>query len=151
MIKEPYRDYATTAFLYYASIGCPTVEQYEKSIRDEVNRRLATLSPDIIYLRATAAVSIRKPLINDIDAVNKMFEMLRENNKDYIADAVKRVYMTNPPKNLSFRKREIQDRVCAYMMTAHLGERTVYRYLKHARQLFAIIRGLTVATECDLT
>jgi hypothetical protein len=144
MIKEPFRDYATTAFLYYASVGRPTLDEYEKNIKDEVNKRLAYLPPDVIYLRATAAVNIRKPLCDDIRAINQMFDLLEKNKKDYISHAVRSIYMTNPPKDLSFKKREIQDRVHAYMSTAHLGERTVYRYLKHARQLFAIIRGLTV-------
>lgn len=144
MKKDLIRDYATGAFLYYASVGCPTLEEYEKSIKDKVNESLAYMPPAVIYLRAIAAVNIKKPLRDDIRAINQMFDLLEENKKNYIAHAVRCIYMTNPPKELSFKKGEIQDRVRAYMSQEHLGERTVYRYLKHARQLFAILRGFTI-------
>ncbi len=147
MKKEPYRDYATSAFVRYANLGCPTHEAYEKRVREDVYNRLAFQPPNVIAIKADAAVSIQKPIFDDIDAITKMFRMLEENRKSYISDAVRAIYLINPPKNGTFSRDEIVDRVHAYMHTAHLGERTVYRYLKHARQLFAMHRGLTIGSE----
>jgi hypothetical protein len=89
-------------------------------------------------------------------AENKTFEMLygyspidtgggdTRNGTD-IANAVKGVYFTFGAERLT--RNMIALRVRAYAMSVPVDERTVYRWLKYARELFAVIRGLDIDTD----
>ena len=142
MKKDLIRDYATGAFVRYVSLGCPTRAEYEARIRQEVYERLATREPKVILMRADAAVSARKPILEDLEAVERMFSMLEENGKEDISRAVRAVYM--PPAAARPTRREIADRVRAFAVSVPIDERSVYRRLKYARELFAMLRGLTI-------
>ena len=142
MKKDWIMDYATGAFVRYASLGMPTRAAYEESVRQEVYKRLATLEPRLILIKAEAEVSKRKPLLEDIDAVNKVFMMLRENDKEYILDALRAVYFVAPYTRVS--RSVYASRVRAFSMEYPASEISVYRWLKSARELFAVYRGLTI-------
>ena len=143
MLKDHTRDYAVSAFRRYAKLGCVSVAEYEEKIRNDVYIRYENIEPKRVLIKAEEAVKAAAPLLSDIDAVERSFAMLRANGKEYIVDAVMEVYFVSPDKPL--RKNQIQRRVLAFAMKVPADERTVYRWLKNARDLFAVCRGLTLS------
>jgi hypothetical protein len=138
--KEWYMDYATHAFVIFASLGCPTREEFENRIRQDCYNRLALHEPSFIVMKANAEVSSRKPLLEDIDAVNRVLDILKKQDKQHIAHAIRDVYFVAP-----YGKPEhgvIVERVTAYAMKCPASTKAVYAWLKSARLLFAQIRGL---------
>jgi hypothetical protein len=140
--KDWIMDYATGAFVRYASLGMPKRKEYEDHVRQEVYNRLSTLEPKIILAKAEAEISKRKPLLEDIDAVNRVFEMLIENDKEYILEAVRAVYFVAPYTRVS--RSVYAARVRSFSMSYPVSEIAVYKWLKSARDLFAMFRGLTI-------
>lgn len=140
MKKDIIRDYATNAFVRYASLGRPTKEELIAKIRADCYRRLSLQQPQYVVLKADAEVQARMPLIEDVDAVNKVFDILNGQNREYIADAIKAVYFVQP--NKVPKKGEIVERVTAYALSVPCSTKTVYTWLKSARLLFARMRGL---------
>lgn len=138
--KEWYMDYATHAFVIYASLGCPTRQQYEEEIRRDVYRRSSLLEPGIILIRAESAIRVRRPVLEDIDAVNKVLDILREQGKQHIIDAMKAVYFYDPHGKPEHG--EIVNRVIRFSVDYPASERAVYKWLKSVRLLFAQVRGL---------
>jgi hypothetical protein len=74
----------------------------------------------------------------DLLAVSGMLEKLDREGKGYISAAVRDVYMF---ANSSSRKCITSERVVAHAMTAYADERTVWRWLRHAKELFAELRA----------
>lgn len=152
------RDYATSAFAKYSRFGCPTREEREQQIRDEIYKRHQNKDPKHVVTLADNEINRRKGQLEDIDAINKMFDMLYDQshitsvskgtrNGIDIANAVKAVYFAFGSEKLT--RKMITLRVRAHAMSVPVDERTVYRWLKFARELFAVIRGLDVDTEND--
>lgn len=153
------RDYATAAFVKYARLGCPTRREREEQIRNEIYRRHADKDPKYVVSLAEIELRRMRGHLDDIEAVNKTFEMLygytavadchsTRNGVD-IAEAVKDVYFAYGSEKLS--RNMIALRVRAHAMTVPCDERTVYRWLKYARELFGVIRGLDIDTEDNLS
>lgn len=140
--REWWRDEATHAFVRYASLGKPTREEYERRIREDCYRRLATMNPQFIVNKANAEVSTREPLLKDIDAVNYVINTLIEQKKEYIIDAMKAVYFADTTGKLS--SGTIKYRVRRFAIDYPASERTVYRWLKAARLLYAIAKGIDI-------
>lgn len=142
MKKEWIRDYATGAFLRYARLGCPTREQYEAQLRQSVYRRVYREEPRVVLLKAERSVGVNAPLLADLDAVNAVLNTLRECGKEEICGAVRAVYFADGGRVPS--RGELVARVRCYAAHLPADERTVYRWLKYARELFAVKRGLTL-------
>lgn len=138
--KEWYMDYATHAFVKYAELGCPTREEQIAAIRSKVNRELSLHEPSFIVIKADAEVAKAEPLLKDIDAVNRVFKILEEQDKPAIADAIRAVYFIDPRGKP--RRGAIVARARRFAYEYPANERTVYKWLKSARLLFAIERGL---------
>ena len=85
--------------------------------------------------------NVSEPQSRDIAAVEKMLKYFSE-KKPCVVSVVKAVYFTDA--GLPFRKNTVSFRVRKFAMSEHTDERSVYRYLKEARQKFAEYRGLTV-------
>lgn len=147
------RDYATSAFAKYSRFGCPTREEREQQIRNEIYKRHQNKDPKYVVTLADNEIKLKKGHLDDIEAVNKMFDMLygqspitseskETRNGIDIANAVKAVYFAFGAEKLT--RRMITLRVRAYAMSVPVDERTVYRWLKYARKLFAVLRGLDV-------
>ena len=149
------REYATAAIMRYASLGCPSRAEYERRLRSAVYTRLSGKSPEYITRAAEAELRKHRALLDDIDAVDRMLRMLRGEismrdvdrvsavrNGEDIAAAVSYVYFGLCREPLSHRR--IAGRVRAYATSLPAAERTVYRWLKYARKLFAVVRGLTI-------
>lgn len=145
MIKDATRDYATNAFILYSALGCPTRDEYEAQIRREVYRKLATIPPDRLLAIADSEVMKKKSKLEDVAAVNKMFDMLSletAKDGDMIIRAVRYVYFgytsPNPPvKGITLKVR-------TFSQKNYVSERLVFDWLKQARHLFASLRGLTI-------
>lgn len=140
MKKDIIRDYATNAFVRYASLGCPTKEDLIAKIRSDCYKRLSLQQPQYIVMKADAEVQARAPLIEDVEAVNKVFDILKGQDREYISEAIKAIYFIQP--NRIPRKGEIVERVTAYAVNVPCSTKTVYTWLKSARLLFARMRGL---------
>lgn len=153
--KDKNRDYATVAFATYIRLGCPTREEREAQIRQEVYDRHRGKDPKFVVGAAEIELRRLKGHLDDIEAVNKTFDMLygyipplyvgakTHNGKD-IADAVKEIYFTFGNEKIPERDI-IGPRVRAHAMAVPVDTRTVYRWLKYARNLFALLRGLDVS------
>ena len=148
MIKEWTRDYSTGAFIRYANRGCPTTEEYEKAVREDVYRRLAMLPPNVIVMKAEAALSARRPLIEDFDAARKSVEFLSQKGIDWIERAIREIYR-GLPEDRPTSKNEITNRVRSFSLDHYVSEVSVYRALKQARLLFSRFRGITVGIAAD--
>lgn len=142
MKKDYIRDYATEAFRFWASCGCPTYKQaadriYERTLDENSS------DPERALELAERAVSEAQPELLDILAVTEVLRLLSEYGRHDIASAVVAVYCVSSKRRA--RRGDITRRVVEFSMNAHMDERTVYRYLAKARALFASMRGL----RCD--
>ena len=153
-IKDKNRDYAIMAFVKYAQCGCPTREQREEQIRQEIFNRHQNKDPKYVVSLAEIELRRQKGHLDDIDAVNRTFDMLygytplvdgqNTHSGNDIAEAVKAVYFTFRNKKINERDI-ISNRVKAHAMAVFVDIRTVYRWLKYARDLFALLRGLDIS------
>ena len=154
MIKEHYRDYATEAFRLYARMGKPTYKELKQIYFDEA---LKNAEREIGFIKGT---NIAKPteyaLINaeravdekmgellDILAVEKVINILDASRDGHpIKRAVEIVYFEFVRGEL--RRGEIVERVTKAQLEIPASERQVYYWLKQARKMFALERGLRV-------
>ena len=149
------REYATHAMIRYARLGCPSRAEYEERLRRSIYDRLCGKSPELITKAAENELRRKRALLEDIDAVDRMLSMLlgdipmsgididvAARNGTDIANAVSFVYFGLCQGRPSHRR--IAGRVRAYAVSLPVNERTVYRWLRYARKLFAVIRGLTI-------
>lgn len=148
MLKEWTRDYATGAFIRYANRGCPSAAEYEESVRKDVYKRLNLQPPNVIVMRAEAALSARRPLIEDFEAVRKTIEHFKHQNKEIIALAIVEVYK-GLPEMRPISSNEITNRVRGFCTRHYVSESTVYRGLKQARLLFSRFRGIEIGVSGD--
>lgn len=116
MKKDNIRDYATNAFYLYARIGKPTCE---RNIQEK-----------------------HKSRTKDIIAVIDTLYYFDKNEKQYINQAIERVYFTLPKK---VQKNDISDRIVKLSAEFPADESTIYRWLKEARFVFAQMRGLDIS------
>ena len=121
MKKSNIRDYAISAFRYYAAM-----EKNKSSAVFPQNSRLASgCILDLIAVEKTVCQLCTTP---------QGEEMLR---------ALKTVYFTMPERD--FKKGEISDRVSLAANLIHVSEPTVYRFLNGVQTIFAENRGLRIS------
>jgi hypothetical protein len=133
-------DYATHAFVNFAALGCPTRQQHEERIRQGCYQRYAMHEPSYIVNKANAEVLSKEPLLKDIDAVNRVLDILHRQNKDHIIAALQAVYFAYPKGKPE--RGVIVSRVTRYAIDCPASTKAVYEWLKSARLLFAQIREL---------
>lgn len=153
MKKDHIRDYATEAFRYYAKLGKPKFEYvkekiYKEAIEESKRNELKTnniCSPtELAMMRADKAVVEKKGELEDILAVEETLKQLAyEFNGVEILKVIDKVYFIQPDK--AIEKGELKNRVLAAIEEIHIGERTAWRYLAKARDMFAENRGLRVS------
>ncbi len=121
MKKSNVRDYAVSAFRYYAAMK----KKKSSAVLPE-NSRLAS------------------GCILDFLAVENTLRMLSKSREGReVIEALKTVYFTMPERNL--KKGEISGRVSLAASELHAAEATVYRLLNRATTIFAENRGLRIA------
>lgn len=142
MKKDHVRDYTAAAFRFWAYHGCPTYEDAVGQIRRRALRKAC--DHDSINALAYAEAEVEKAYAGlcDISACSQTFKTLTETGHELICEAVRAVYMVEPWRTP--KRGEISCRVVAFAYEAPLSERQVYTYLRHARDLFALARGLRV-------
>lgn len=148
MKKDHARDIAEDGFADYARWRGCTRERCVEIIRSATYEQYQELSPDKVMVKADEAVAEAAPLLNSIEAVHKTFETLKRNQKGYIVDAVKFVYCESPNRKPS--RNEISMRIRAFAMKSYADDRTIYRWLREARSLYAYYLGVcSVDRACD--
>lgn len=140
MKKDRARDIAEDGFADYARWRRCTRTRCEEIIRNAVFDEYREMPPEKLLLKAEEAINEAQPLLRSIDAAHKTFEQLERCGKDYIAKAVQFVYCANPNRKPS--RNEISMRARAYAMKICADERTVYRWLREARKLYAYNIGV---------
>jgi hypothetical protein len=147
-VKDHLRDYATEAFRLYARCNQPLYDDMHdaiyKAAMESPLRELGRIGSGIgkpteqAMINAERAVEECKGMLNDILAVENARKIMRPE----WWRAVEIVYFTDPDRPLE--KGDIEARVHRAEIEIPAGRATVYRFLKKARKLFAIERGLRI-------
>lgn len=146
-MKDYLRDYSTAAFRFYAANG-RSADKFKQKIylealveykKGEGSSGIAKPTEAAI-MAAERAVNEKIAEINDMEAVDKVIAELEVKYRHDILKAIELVYFKDADKE--FNIGDIQDRVHNAAISIPAGERSVYRWLRQARQLFAIERGL---------
>lgn len=140
--KDDIRDYAISAFVFWARHGCPTYEEAVERIRKRAISRARGSDPAKASAYADAEVEKASAGLCDIMACAQVFETLEKTGRELVCEAVKAVYMADPWKKPG--RGEYSARALRFAMEVPLSERQVYYYLEQARDLFAVVRGLRV-------
>lgn len=140
MKRDRTRDYATSAFRYWARRGCPTYEEAVERIRKRAIDRASGADPAEVVTFVDAELGRASAELCDILACAWVFDTLRERGREIVCEAVRAVYMAEPWREP--KVNDIKMRVIAFTQKAYVSERTVYYYLRLARDLFASVRGL---------
>ncbi|AKN32397.1 hypothetical protein Ccar_16625 [Clostridium carboxidivorans P7] len=150
-MKDYLRDYATAAFRFYAQNGM-SAEKYKQKLYiealDEIKKKETQVKDGIskpteqALIAAEKAVNERISEINDMEAVDKVLAELEARHKKHIIKAIEIVYFKDADKE--FTIGDIQDRVHVASTKIPAGERSIYRWLKQARELFSYQRGLRI-------
>lgn len=147
-MKDYLRDYATAAFRFYAKNG-KSAEKYKKKIYDDAledgsireGKKSGSSSPtEAAIMRAERAVNEKIAEIKDMEAVELTLAELGANRKHYIIEAIEHVYFSAIDSDID----DIKAKVHTAEMSIPASERSVYYWLRQARKLFAIERGLRV-------
>lgn len=148
-MKDYLRDYATAAFRFYAKNGM-SADKYKEMIRqealEEIKRREATVKDGIskpiesALIAAENAVNEKIAEIKDMEAVEKVLAEYKASWKSHIVKVIELVYFKDPEQELSIG--DIQNRVTAATIQICASERSIYYWLREARELFALNRGL---------
>lgn len=143
MKKDFTRDYTTEIFRKYAAANMRTYEQERQRIYNSVLEKYLAQGGEMAVMQAETAVADSYAYLMDIAAADGTFEILKAGGQENIVKAVKAVYCVYP--NVPIRRGDITDR--AYRLAASLPTdvSNVYRWLKKARLLCALIRGLSIS------
>jgi len=153
-VKDYLKDYATTAFRFYARNGKDAVE-YKKKIHDDAidtikRREIKTKgsggSPtEAMMIEAENMISFKMAEIKDMEAVEstlRQLESMRFSQGIAIIQAIEIVYFKDPYKELI--KGQLTSRVQIAIDSIPASESFIYRGLRKARDIFAIERGLRI-------
>ena len=144
-MKDHIRDYATEAFRFYARLGFPSYEDIRREIYDdalklaksELDHGKGIRKPtEAAVIRVQAAVDTHADMLNDILAVETTLRAL----PDECRRAVELVYFAGAGKPLN--RGDIAGRVATAASAIPADRRTVFRWLKTARRMFALERRL---------
>lgn len=150
-MKDYLRDYATAAFRFYAKNG-KSADKYREEIYnqalEEIRKKETNVKDGIskpieaAIMAAEKAVDEKIAEIKDMEAVEMVLAELKGTRRIFIVQAIEVVYFKDCNKDLSIG--DIQDRVKAAAIELPASERSVYYWLKQARELFSYQRGLRI-------
>ncbi|MCB2359433.1 hypothetical protein [Clostridium estertheticum] len=147
-MKDYLRDYTTAAFRFYAQ-NDKSAEKYKKKVYiqaledgmiREGNKSGISKPTETAIIAAEGAVSLKIAEINDMEAVEKVIAELDVKRRRDIIQAIEYVYFSNPQKDIE----DIKAKVHIAEIYIPASERSIYRWLRQARDLFAVERGLRV-------
>lgn len=149
-MKDHIRDYATEAFRFYARNG-KSAEKYKQKIYFETLENIKKKEQGIksgiskpteqALIKAEEALIERMSEILDMEAVDKVLAEFEVKHKD-INKAIDIVYFIDPEGELELG--DIKNRVLKASIEIPASERSIYLWLKKARELFAYQRGLRI-------
>ncbi len=139
MRKNSVTDYATAAFALYFKYGC----RGEAELREYLYHRelLEHDRPEVAVKRAEAVTVEYAALLSDVAAVEKTLDLLKRCGDPARYKAVEMVYLQGGENT----RGAVSLRVRHAALTIPAAERTVYRWLREARTVFAQFRGLTIS------
>ena len=147
MKRDRYTEYATAAFRDYAASRLTAAERAEQLYEQNIKNAAEHIGIGAPKNNVGAAISYAEEAkadyaayIADMEAVEKTLDYLKSHNKQYIIFALKNIYMTDPKSRIT--PRIIGQRVRWVATKSYCDTRTVYKWLKQARRLFAEFRGL---------
>jgi hypothetical protein len=153
-LKDYLKAYAITAFRFYARNG-RSAEEYKKKIHDdaidtikrrEIKAKGSGGSPtEKMMIEAENMISFKTAEIKDMEAVEKtirQLETMRFGQGEEIIKAIEFVYFKDPYKELL--KGQLCERIHTAESSIPASERSIYRGLRKARDIFAIERGLRI-------
>ncbi len=147
-MRDYLRDYATAAFKFYAQNGKST-EKYKKQIYikaleegliREGSKSGVSKPTEAAVIAAERAVNLKIAEIRDMEAVEKVIAELDVKRKRDIIQAIEFVYFSSPEKDIE----DIKAKVHHAEIFIPASERSIYRWLRQSRNLFAVERGLRV-------
>jgi hypothetical protein len=139
MRKNSVTDYATAAFALYFKYGCRGSEELREYL---YHRELLKYDqPEIAVKRAETVATEYASLISDVAAVEKTLGLFKQCGDSARYKAVELVYLQGGANN----RKAISLRVRRAALTIPASERTIYRWLREARTVFAEFRGLTIS------
>jgi len=150
-VKDYIRDYATAAFRFYAKNGMSAEKFKQKIYFDAINeikqreirvKNGVSKPTEEALMKAETALNERISEVLDMEAVEEVLLELNANLKRYIVQAIEIVYFQEPEKELE--AGDIKNRVIMASHIIYASERSVYGWLKQARELFAYQRGLRI-------
>lgn len=146
MKKDYLRDYCTEAFRFYAKSGGRSA--FLRSIEDDIIKSKGSG----IYKPTEAALVNKERIISehaaeleDIEAVSKVLFCLDMCQHREVIKAIEIVYFADCWKDLD--RGDIQTRVHKAELTIPASERSIYNWLKDARNMFAKERGLRIKSK----
>ena len=144
-VKDYLRDYSTAAFRFYARLGRPTYEEmkkvvydaaFESSRRELINDKNIKKPTQQAVINAEKAVEALAGELCDILAVEKVLARMQPE----MIKAVEIIYFTDAERELMYG--DITARVHKTESVIPASESQIYRWLKQARMMFAVERGL---------
>ncbi|WP_443660135.1 hypothetical protein [Clostridium algidicarnis] len=144
-MKDHLRDYATAAFRFYAKNG-KSAENYKMKIYEEALENISrseggsgiSKPTESAIMAAERAVNGKIAEIKDMEAVELTLAELRAKNRVDIVKAVEYVYFTEPEGEVD----DIKTKVHTAELFIPASQRSIYYWLRQARQIFSIERGL---------
>lgn len=143
MKKDHLRDYCTEAFRFYAKSGGR--DSFLKSIYDDMvrSRGNGVCKPtEAALIRQEQIIAEHAAELADIEAVSKVLVSLDMCNHRDMIKAIEIVYFADCWRDL--KKGDISARVHRAEIMIPASEKTIYRWLRAAREMFAKERGLRI-------
>lgn len=143
MKKDHLRDYCTEAFRFYAKSGGR--DSFLKSIYDDMvrSRGNGVCKPtEAALIRQEQIIAEHAAELADIEAVSKVLASLDMCNHRDMIKAIEIVYFADCWRDLE--KGDISARVHRAEIIIPASEKTIYRWLRVAREMFAKERGLRI-------
>ena len=152
--EDHIKGYATAAFRFYKSVG--GLKAYKQKVWDEAmanssrqnwqfeeyNSTEISKPTEAQIMRAERALKDARADIYDLEAVEQTLYIISTlSNGRAIGKAVEIVYFTDLDTPLN-KRGFIRGKVISASLDIPAGESTVYKYLKKARLVFAMERGL---------
>ncbi len=122
-MRDRIMNYATGAFREYASLQMPNYSELLESFAKK------------------GKVEDDAALLLDVFAVEKTMEYFDEVNP-IVSDAIREIYFALP--STPFTDRVAAGRVRFFSASRNVSERSIYRWLRQAREVFAKNRGLRI-------
>ena len=141
MKKDHLRDYATEAFRFYAKSGGK--EKYIKNLIEDLERKKGSgmCSPtEAALISKEEAIADKTAELADIEAVDKVLHALDDRGHRVIIQVIEYVYFADCWRDIE--RGDISSRVHHAELHRPASTASIYRWLKKARRMLAMERGL---------